>query len=127
MAFDNELMYRTTGSLTTNASLGPVTHRDTGIRGMGVRISVPSSTEATAELLARVWVSADNSTYTLKCTAEAGYQTASGGLEFYIPLSTTKKYSKLELLVSGTTPNFGAVQAGLVLEQRGIDRTTNFE
>lgn len=130
MAFDDQLMYRSSGdgNLSSNESAGPVTHRDTGVRGMGVRITVPSSTEASAEIAAKVYVSDDNSTYTVAAQLEGGYQApGTGGAEYYIPLSTKKKYSKVELLVSGTTTNFGAVRAGLVAEQRGLDRSVNFE
>lgn len=130
MAFDDQLMFRTSGdgNLTADASVGPVTHRDTGVKGMGVRITVPSATADADELKVKVWVSGDNSTYTLKAQLEGGFVSpGTSGAEYYIPLSTTKKYSKVEFDVSATTPNFGPVRAGLVSERRGIDRTLNFE
>lgn len=129
--FDSLLMTRTTGNLTASESSSGVIIRGTGVKGMAAYFSIPSTTGTTNDLLPRVWVSADDSTYLLVATHDGGAVSwASGGKEFVVPFATNKKYAKTELVIAGSTgtPNFGAVQAGIVLGV-GYDwtRAVNFE
>lgn len=114
--FDSSLMFRTTGNLTQNESKGPVTVRTTGIQGLAVRVVVPAGTYGASDtILPRVWASDDNSTYSLAASYENGAQTVgAGGKEMIVPIVAEAKYLKLELLLTATTTNFGAVVAGLV-------------
>jgi hypothetical protein len=130
--FDNTLMFRTTGNLTQSESSSALTIRGTPVKGIAARVVVPGSTGTTTSVLPRLWVSADNSSFYLASTYPKGAITlaASGTGEYIVPLTalhTEGKYVKLELVVTGTTPNFGAVVAGLVLGVGGDwDRSVSF-
>lgn len=120
-AFDALLMFRTTGLLTNSSSYGPLTIHGTGLKGMAARIVFPAHATGGADdtVLAKIYASADNSTYNLIAQYEGGnVKPATAGTEIRIPFSTTKKYVKLELIVTATTPStaFGVVKAGLVLD-----------
>ena len=125
-AFDNDLMFRTSGNLTQSESSGAIKLRSTPVHGMAVRVNVPSSTGTTNTLLPRVLVSDTDAagSYTLAAQYEGGAQQVAdaGSDEFIVPFATSKKYVKLELVIAGSTgtPNYGAVVAGLVL-QAGYD------
>ena len=138
MAFDNLLMFRTSGNLTQSESNGPLTIRGTSIEGgMAGVVIVPSSAETLASVLPRYYVSDDDSTYTLLATYPGGAKSIdvnAGGSNnlsevLTTPIVTDKKYVKEELVVAGTTAtSFGAVVSGLV-GPRGFDfsRAVGFE
>lgn len=117
-AFDNDLMFRTTGNLTQTETSSALTIRSTPVHGMAVRVVVPSSAGTTNTLLAKVLASNDDSTYyEIARYAGGAQQVAAGGdAEWIIPFATSRKYAKLVLLAAGSTgtPNWGAVKAGIV-------------
>lgn len=128
-AFQEELMFRTTGDLTVAETSAALTIYGTSIKGMAARIVVPGSTDlgAADTLQAEYHGSADGSTYHLFATSEAVAALVAGG-EIITPIVCTYKYIKEELIVSATTTNFGAVVSGLVT---GVgfnwDRAVSFE
>jgi hypothetical protein len=116
--FDSDLMTRSTGNLTQSESSSGKKIRGTGVKGMAAYIVLPSTTGTSNQVLPRVWVSDDDSTYRLAATYPGGPQSwASGGKEFVVPFATDKKYALTELVISGSTGtvNYGAVKAGFVL------------
>jgi hypothetical protein len=120
-AFDNSLMLRTTGNLTTAESVGPVTlYGGTPVGGLAVRVSVPTAYAALDTMLAKVYASVDGSTYNLIAQYAGGSVSGfASGKDLIIPFSLPpdKWYVKLELTVTSTTAaniNFGAVKAGIV-------------
>lgn len=121
-AFDNDQMFRTTGSLTTKETKGPLTIRGGPVSGLAIRVSVPSNASTTKTLAMAAYVSDDNSTYVLGQTYEGGTKTLAAGVsgDYIIPLVTAKKYVKLELAPGGGTGGLGTVVAGLV-EGVGFD------
>jgi hypothetical protein len=132
MVFDANLMFRTTGNLTQDESLGPVTVWGGMRNGLAVRVNVPSANGANDTMLPKVYESADNSTYNLVAQYDKGAtKIPTGGYEFIVPLPVRpgKRYIKLELdgTAASTTYNFGTVVAGIV-ENPGFDyeRTVNF-
>ena len=138
MAFDNLLMFHTSGAVTNSQSNGPLTIRGTSIEGgMSGVVIVPSSAETKATIYPRYWYSADNSTYVLGAVYPGGataIDVNAGGSNnqsevLITPIVTDKKYVKEELVVAGTTStNFGVVVSGLV-GPRGFDfsRAVGFE
>jgi len=126
--FDANLMTRTTGDLTQSESSSGVEIRGTPIHGMAAYFVLPSTVGTTTDVLPRVWVSDDDSTYVLAASYPGGAQSwASGGKEFVVAFVSDKKYVKTELVINGTA-NFGAAKAGIVLNV-GYDwtRAVSFE
>jgi hypothetical protein len=125
-AFDNDLMFRTTGNLTASMTTSALKVRGLPVAGMAVRIVVPSSVGTTNTLLARVHGSNDDSAYNLVAQHPGGTIAPASGVatELIIPLAGDKKYYKVDFVVAGSTgtPNWGAVKAGLV-EGVGFDWT----
>ena len=129
--FDANLMLRTTGNLTQDESCGPVVVWGGIHKGLAVRVVVPTANGVNDTILPKVYLSDDNSTYNLVAQSERGAQKPSGGLEIIVPfpVSPGKHYVKVELdgTAASTTFNFGAVQAGVILNP-GFDweRSSNF-
>lgn len=130
--FDNNLMLRTTGNLTGNESVGPVTLKGgTKSKGLAVRVQVPAATSIGADdtLLAKVYASYDGSTYNVIAQWKKGAtKVGASGYEMIVPFAINSKvYVKVELLMTATTTNFGAVQVGIV-QNVGYewDRNTHF-
>ena len=118
-AFDANLMFRTTGTLTTDESVGPLTVYGGIQDGLAARIVVPSAYGANDTVLPKVYSSLDGNTYNLVAQyAEGAVKPGSSGLELIVPFPVIpgKQYIKLELevTVASTTANFGTVQAGIV-------------
>ena len=116
-AFDANLMFRTTANLTVSESSSGIKIRKTSIRGMAVRVVVPTAFADGDTIMGKVYESDDNSSFNLisQSAVKSGYNTAPG--DFFVPFVSKKKYVKLELVVTSTTAaniNFGAVKAGLV-------------
>jgi hypothetical protein len=124
-AFDSSLMFRTTGTLTQDESLGPIVVYGGQAKGLAARVVVPQGYGANDTVLPKIYTSNDGSTYNLVATYPKGAQKPGAtGLELIvpIPLFRGKNYVKLELdvTVASTTPNFGTVVAGIV-ENPGQD------
>lgn len=131
-AFDHALMFQSTGNITaTGYATNALKIYGTPVRGLGVRVNIPSTPGTTVPILPSLYVSADNSTYHLASTYPGGAQSvASGAIEMIFGFHTNKKYAKLYFTVtSGTTgSSFGAVQAGIVdYADRDWSRAVNFE
>jgi hypothetical protein len=136
-AFDNLLMFRSTGVVTNSQSNGPLTIRGTGYIGMAARVTAPitgTQTVVTGFLLPRYWVSETNGagTYHIAFTHPGGAAGCayipSVGLDLIIPIVTNYKYIVEELIVIATTPSFGVVQSGLVTAVGfDWDRAVHFE
>jgi hypothetical protein len=115
-AFDANLMTRTTGNLTTTESSSGVILRGTGVKGMSLRVAVPTAYNDNDTLTCQVWDSDDDSTYALLAQrAYTGLKSAPGSV--YVAVVTEKKYAKSMFIPSTTTAanaNFGAVKSGFV-------------
>lgn len=104
--------------------------RGTPNRGMAMEFFIPSTTGTTNDLLASVYASDDDSTYTEIARYVGGRTSwASGGKHWLVPFATTKKYVRGVLTVAGSTgnPNFGTCVAGIVDAVHGDwGRSVNF-
>ena len=123
--YDANLMLRTTGTLTADESVGPVTVWGGIHKGLAVRVVVPSAFGANDTILPKVYTSADNSTYNLVAQyAEGAIKPYGTGAVMIVPFPVMpgKQYVKLELdvTVASTTATFGVVTAGIV-ENPGFD------
>lgn len=121
--FDNDLMFRTTGALTAKETKGPIILRGTPVKGLTVRISVPANASTTKTLTAQLYVSNDNSTYVPLTPYESNPVTiaAAAGADLILPLATSKKYVKLEIVPGGGAGGCGVVVAGIVPSALGFD------
>lgn len=124
-AFDANLMFRTTATLTQDESLGPIVVYGGMRKGLAVRVVVPQGYGANDTILPKVYSSDDGSTYNLVAQyAKGAVKPGSTGLELIVPFPVFpgKRYIKLELdvTVASTTPNFGTVMAGII-ENPGHD------
>jgi hypothetical protein len=122
---DANLMFRTTGTLTQDESLGPIVVYGGMRHGLAVRTVVPQGYGANDTVWPKVYLSADGSTYNLVAQHAKGAQKpGSTGLHLITPFAVPpgKWYVKLELdvTVASTTANFGVVTAGIV-ENPGYD------
>lgn len=129
--FDNLLMFFTNTTITANISSSALTIWGTPVEGVGIRVSIPQSAEASGTVQARLWVSQDNSTYRLAAVSKIATSIATGGDIVFGGEGRLgeAKFAKLELLVTGTTAasfNFGQVKAGIVPNKRGIERGSYF-
>ena len=127
--FDANLMFFSSGDLTQSKSSSALTVYGIPLKGAGVRIEVPEANGADATILAKLYESDDGSTYNVLSSLEGGAASAYGGKSLYlgIPQLKGKKYLKLELIITDTTPDFGAVKAGIVLGKgASIDRSVNW-
>lgn len=132
--WDANLMFRTTGSLTQSESKGPLTVHGMPLKGMSVRVSIPQAGGADDTILPKLYASTDGSTYNLVAQYREGAKkigVAGGDLYMPIPYNVAPKgqktYLKLELVVTGTTTNFGVVMAGIVMGGgASIDRSVSW-
>lgn len=129
--FDSNLMFRTQTAMTVSESLGPLTIYGTPIRGMNVRITIPSS-NLNDTVLPTLFASTDGSTYNVLSRYGAGATKCTGGKELNLPFMLPKgqkTYLKLELSVAlaSTTGVFGVVVAGLTMGGGAdVDRTKSW-
>lgn len=117
-AFDANLMFRTTGSLTQDESKGPLTVWGGMEKGLAAQVIVPSANGANDTILPKVYHSADGSTYNLVAQYAGAQTVPTGGLVLIVPFPVLpgKNYIKLELdgTAASTTYDFGAVVAGII-------------
>lgn len=129
--FDANLMLRTTGNLTVSESSSGVTIRGTPVKGMAVKVSVPTAFADLDQIQVKVYDSADNSTYNLLSQSLVKTGMNTNPRDIVVPFFTPRKYVKAELVVTSTTAaniNFGAVVAGVVLNAGGEwTRAESFE
>lgn len=124
MVFDSELMLRiaSAGNLTANANTGSKKIKGTPIRGLALRIHVPAAGGTTPTLSVSVQDSADDSTFTTIAT----HATINAVGEYVLPFATDKPFVRAAITVGGTTPNFGAVEIGIVEMGRKFSRAVNW-
>jgi len=133
MVFDNLLMFLSSGNLTIHSTLpsAGIKIRGTGVKGMAARIVIPGTHTTTKTFAAAVYISEDDSTYTLHSTLTAQTLAALTSAEYYLPIVVPKKkmYVKLEMTPTGAAAadlSLGAVKAGVVLAAYDWARTVDF-
>ncbi len=114
-ARDANLMLRQTsdGNLTETAVVGPVEIEGTPIKGLAVRISCPSAFTGTSPTLV-AYVRSSTSTDPSTTDPIVGEKTITAYGDYIIPIVTNHRSVDVELAVSGTSPNLGAVEVGIV-------------
>jgi hypothetical protein len=113
-AFDDLLMLRksTDGSLSTTGTYNGVAINETPAGGMTARVVVPAAAGTGPQLIMFVQTSDDDVDANYKDIAVSEPITAAG--EYAIRFATQRKYARCRAEVAGTTPDFGAVQVGIV-------------
>ena len=114
-AFDALLMLRTTadGSLTATGTCAGVDISQTPADGATARVVVPAAVDTTT-LVVEVQVADTDTDASYETVAQSETISATG--EYNIRFATARKYARCKLSVAGTTPDFGAVQIGIVNE-----------
>lgn len=126
MAFDTNTMYFAgTSSISASVSSSALVIYATPVRGLGVRVSVPSG-DASHTLTMKLHTSTDGSTYT-SVRSTAAIAVPSSGADYYLelPYLKGKTYTKLELEVSAGS-SFGYIEAGIDSFNAGVDRETHW-
>ena len=131
--FDNTLMFKSSGDLTTTSTLpaAGLKIRGTPVSGLAARVLFPQSPGATyVTMLVEIHESVDDSTYRVAATYPGGALSwVSGAKEIMIPFAVHSgfPYVKMDFNIgTGTTGSnsYGAVQAGIVPRAHG-DWTRN--
>lgn len=114
-AFDTLLMLRKSadGSLTTTGTCDGVEINATPADGVTAKVVVPAAVDTTT-LLVEVQVADTDADGSYATVAQSESISATG--EYCIRFSTRRKYARGKYSVAGTTPDFGAVQVGIVAE-----------
>jgi len=112
-AFDTLLMLRksTDGSLTTTGTCEGVDVGETPVDGMTVKVVVPSAC-ATTTLLVEVQVAGTDTDGSYATVAQSELITAAG--EYDVRYASQRQYVRGKFSVAGTSPDFGAVEVGVV-------------
>ena len=113
--FDTLQMLRKTadGSLTTTGTYDGVAIYETAARGASMKVVVPAA-EGSSPLAYFVVQAAD--TDDDGCYNEiARSETVGAAGEYLVGFSTQRTYVRLSVEISGQSPDFGAVQAGVVM------------
>ncbi len=112
-AFDTLLMLRKSadGSLTTTGTCSGVEINETPVDGMTVKCVVPAAASTTT-LLVEVQVADTDADGSYATVAQSEVITAAG--EYDIRFATQRRYVRGQYSVAGTTPDFGAVEVGVV-------------
>jgi hypothetical protein len=113
-AFDSLLMMRKTadGSLTTTGTYDGVAIYETAARGAAMKVTVPAAAGTTplATFIVQAADTDDDGSYTEIARSEPVGAVG----EYLVGFSTQRDYVRLAVEISGTLPDFGAVQAGVV-------------
>jgi hypothetical protein len=118
MAYDKELMFRTTGDLTADEAGTFVAVPEGG--NMTLRVVVPEMAEANDTIVVKIHLSDDGTntdeTITMKTITKAGVD--AGKHEYFSKVFTPRAYIKVEFDITdadaGTDFDAGVVLAGLV-------------
>lgn len=115
MTFDKEIMYRKTadGDLNATGQTAYFVHGEMPIP-LWVRITVPAVTGVNPTL--DIVVEESDNSSTVKEKHQIPQITQSG--EYFIPVKFKRLASRMNMTLAGTSPNFGAVQIGLVPADR---------
>jgi len=126
---DSSLMMRLTsdGALLVAAALTAVDIEGTLAKGLALQVNCPTAFTGTSPILTvNVYGDTDASS---GCTSDdtlIASKTITAYGEYIIPISTPKRSIMVKLDVTGTSPNFGAVEVGLV-ENVGQEWTRGVE
>ena len=112
-AFDSLMMLRVSGdgSLTTTGTYNGVAVYESPVRGWAAKVVVPARA-ADTQLIVFVQAADTDADGSYVTIAQSEGITATG--EYAVPFGTQKDYVRLYAEVAGTTPDFGAVQVGIV-------------
>ncbi len=113
-AFDTQLMLRTSadGSLDTTGTYNGIQINETPAKGMTAKAVVPAAAGTGPQLILFVQAADTDADGSYETIAQSKPISATG--EYAIRFSTQKDYVRLYAEVAGTTPDFGAVQVGVV-------------
>lgn len=118
MAFDKEVMFRSTGDLTADEAGSYVAVPEGG--NMRLRVVVPQMAETNDTIAVTISLSDDgtNASEVITMPTITKAQVDAGQTEFYSPIFTRRAYIKVALDItdadSGSDFNAGVVQIGLV-------------
>jgi len=114
-AFDTLLMLRTSddGSLTTTGTCSGVEINGTPADGVTAKVVVPAAASTTT-LVVEVQVADTDADGSYATVAQSEAISATG--EYSIRFATRRKYARGQYSVAGTSPDFGAVEVGIVAE-----------
>ena len=115
---DTYLMLRTStgGDLAADATLTSVDIEGTFAKGMALQINCPTAFTGTSPILTVTIYAADD-VVTGVTTADikvASFTPITAYGEYIIPFSTPLRTIAVELVVTGTSPNLGAVEVAIV-------------
>ena len=113
MAYDDLVMLRKSaaGDLTTSVNGTGVDVKQTAAIGMSARITVPQATGTTPKVVVEIQ-SSDSLGSGYLAVGQSEEITAAG--EYFVRFATSRRYVRYSCTVTGSTPNFGAVEIGLV-------------
>ncbi len=112
-AFDTLLMLRASaeGSLTTTGTCEGLDVGETPVDGMTAKVVVPAAATETT-LVVEVQVADTDADGSYETIAQS--ETISAVGEYSVRFATQRRYVRGKYSVAGTSPDFGAVQAGIV-------------
>jgi len=112
-AFDSLLMLRrdTDGSLTTTGTCSGVAIYETAAKGATARVVVPAAADTTT-LIVEIQAADTDADASYVTVAQSEVISATG--EYNIRFGTERDYVRCNLSVAGTSPDFGAVEIGVV-------------
>lgn len=112
-AFDSLLMLRPSseGSLTTTGTCSGVQINETPADGMTAKISVPAAAATTTLLVEIEAAGTDADGSYIRVAAS---ETISAAGAYCVRFATQRPYVRAKFSVAGTTPDFGAVEVGIV-------------
>lgn len=133
-AFDANLMFRTTATLTQDETCGPL--QVWGGKGdqLAARVIIPAAYGTNDTVLPEVWGSTSSGgTFSLIAKYGKGAQKpGTGSLEMVVPFALPYNGCNwiklvLDVTVASTTPNFGTAIAGIIRNPgRDWSRSTSF-
>jgi len=112
--FDSNLMLRKAGdgSLSTTGTYSGISIYETPARGMAARVVVPSVSGTTP--LATFIIEASDADTDASYNEIARSEPVNAAGEYMVGFSTQRRYVRLKVNISGTTPVFGTVLVGVV-------------
>ena len=111
MAYDNNTMFfNTTAATTSTATSSVFDFHGPDLDELDYRIVVNGTVSGTSpKIVPTLETSDDNSTF----ATEATFPDITGVGETHFKFRSKKRYRKMKLTVSGTSPSFGHIEAGV--------------
>ena len=111
MAFDfNTMFFDTTAATTSTATSPVIDFHGPDLDELDYRIVVNGTVSGTSpKIVPTLETSDDNSTF----ATEATFPDITGVSETHFKFRSKKRYRKLKLTISGTSPSFGHIEAGI--------------